>query len=273
MAACLDEPKVAGGNWRTLGESRAPPDVFKLCIDFDVAIRLRASVLLGVPGMPFTGVSPSTTIAIRLWLDILFERVLRPILSSERLVQPKTIWIGRAEVMTYMDRRSSTGRLGTKLGRLATRCIVRELASDALGDGAITMLAAEGDGTMPRSGKATPMPGADTPAACASRLISFWSIRGELSRLLGAVDVLPCDDEDDDEIWYDWNVEYACCSRICCSAKSDRSMARSRSRARTSCSRSATAASLTSTSRLHLSSSSCLYEICIESTSVSGGFH
>lgn len=89
---CLLPAKLDGGNAREVGESCPPKaparveelEVFRLCIDFEVAIRRRDSVpeATGVPKPALTGVSPSTAIAARLWHDIRFAKVFKPILFT-----------------------------------------------------------------------------------------------------------------------------------------------------------------------------------------------
>ena len=78
--ACLDPASDEGGWAREVGDSwREELDVFRLCIDLLVAMRRRASVP-GVMRLPLMGVSPSTTIAVRLWHDIRFANELSPVL-------------------------------------------------------------------------------------------------------------------------------------------------------------------------------------------------
>lgn len=95
-----------------------------MCIDFEVAIRRLASVF-GVDIPLLTGVSPSMTILCRLWQDIRLASEFKPILQEQvkrkrEPVRISFIYVGQEERATHIDLRSSNGRLGTRLGLLAT---------------------------------------------------------------------------------------------------------------------------------------------------------
>jgi hypothetical protein len=143
----------------------------------------------------------------KLWHDIRFARVFRPILTDHiKMYQLSYSAEPTSVLATHIDLLSSNGLLGTKLGLLATLAIV--LLAESI----------------------TPFSPTVHMGIIETFMFSFWSIKGELSLEEGAVEVpevLAPDDEDDAALYDDDTAENACAKRIRSFAISVRSASRS----------------------------------------------